>query len=108
MPLATTETLKVLIGADLPDALLTRALASAQRRVIADGVKVDHEAFAELQEYYAASILETGGHIQGLLVSKTVADVSETYAQPQGETGGWLALYRRELINITGRKIIIV
>ena len=110
MPVSSVESLKEFIGqASVTDALLERVLASAARNVAADGVSETHEAFAELQEYYAAGILETSGQIQGALVSKSVADVSEAYATPTlASENGYFALYRRELKRITGKKGFIV
>lgn len=104
---STTASFRELLGGvpEIFDTRLQRALTSAARKVKADGVADSHEAFADLQEYYAASILEETGQMTSL-ASKSVGDVSETYANAEG--GGWIGLYRRELINITGKRGFIV
>ena len=107
MAASNTASLRDLLGGvpEISDTRLQKVLNSAARKIKADGVAESHEAFAELQEYYAASILEETGEVTSL-ASKSVADVSETYANTQG--GGWSSIYRKELINITGRKGFIV
>ena len=106
MARTTLESLKVLLeGETVSDALLEKALSSAARHVVSDGVREGHEAFAELQEYYAASILQSGGHISGVLAAKSVSDVSESYSTAVGDSaGGWIGLYRKELLTIIGKK----
>ena len=101
--------LRELLGGvpEISDTRIQRVLSSACRKVKADGISDAHEAFADLQEYYAASILESTGEASGPLVSKSVGDVSETYANASGG-GGWMNLYLRELRSITGRKGFIV
>ena len=107
MAQSDTTSLRELLGgvSEISDPRLQKVLKSAARKVKADGVAEEHEAFAELQEYYAASILEYTGDLTSL-ASKSIADVSETYATDQ--VGGFESLYRKELINITGRKGFIV
>lgn len=104
---STIASLRELLGGvpEISDTRLQKALSSAARKVKADGVADNHEAFAELQEYYAASILEETGEVTSL-ASKTVADVSETYSNASG--GGWISLYLRELRNITGKRGFII
>ncbi len=108
MPVSTTASLRELLGGvpELSDTRLQKVLVSSARKVKADGVSDSHEAFADLQEYCAASILESTGEIKGSVTSKSIADVSETYSDSTG--GGWLNLYIRELRTITGRRGFIV
>lgn len=105
---STTASLRELLGGvpELSDTRLQKVLLSAARKVKADGVETTHEAFADLQEYYAAGILEGTGEVNGPLASKSVSDVSESYAN--SKDGGWLNLYIRELRTITGRRGFIV
>ncbi len=108
MAASTVASLRELLGGvpDLSDVRLQKVLVSAKRKVKADGVDSTHEAFADLQEYCAAGILEGTGEIMGPLASKSVADVSETYASIA--EGGWQNLYRRELVSIIGKRGFIV
>ena len=105
---STTASFRELLGGvpELSDTRLQKVLVSASRTVKADGVSIDHEAFSDLQEYCAASILESTGEIKGPLASKSIADVSETYTEGSGR--GWQNLYRSELKKITGKRGFIV
>ena len=110
MAAATAESLKEFLSgaSDVPDALLEKVLHSAFLKVQRDGVSVSHESFADLQEYYAASILESTGAIQGRLVSKSVADVSETYNQSEGNGMSYKEMYYQTLRDVVGKKGFIV
>jgi len=105
---SSVASLRELLGGvpEITDTRLQRVLVSAARKVKADGVSDTHDAFQDLQEYYAAGILEETGEVEGPLQSKSVADVSETYAS--SNSGGWLKLYIRELRTITGKRGFIV
>ena len=108
MPQTTLESFKILLDSapDLPDALLEKVLASALYKVKKDGIAVTHELFADLQEYYAASLLESTGKIQGSLVSKSVADVSETYNVTAATS--YRDVYLKTLRDVTGKRGFIV
>ena len=108
MPEATLESFKEFLGgaSDLSDAPLEETLATALWKVKKDGVAVTHELFAVLQKCYAASILESTGKIQGSLVSKSVADVSETY-NVTGATS-FKGIYCELLRDVAGKKGFIV
>lgn len=101
---SSAASLRELLGGvpEISDTRLQKVLISAARKVKADGIDNTHEAFSDLQEYYAATILESTGEISGPLASKSIADVSESYSNSKG--GGWLNLYIRELRNITGKR----
>ena len=108
MAATTVESLKIFLNgaSGVPDALLEKVLNSARLKVQRDGVSVSHDSFADLQEYYAASLLESTGAIQGMLVSKSVADVSETYNQSVGMS--YKDIYYQTLRDVVGKKGFIV
>ncbi|MCL2154181.1 MAG: hypothetical protein FWH53_00810 [Leptospirales bacterium] len=110
MPEATLSSFKLLLddASELSDALLEKVLASALRKVQKDGVAVTHESFADLQEYYAASILESTGNIRGPLASKSVADVSESYNTTTAATKGYRGVYLSTLRDVIGKRGFIV
>ena len=110
MPATTLVSFKLLLddASGFSDALLEKVLTSALRKVQKDGVAVSHESFADLQEYYAASILESTGKIQSSLASKSVADVSETYNITAGATKGYRDMYLSTLRDAIGKRGFIV
>jgi hypothetical protein len=108
MSVATVESLKILLSSSasgLSDALLEKVLNSALLKVVKDGVPILHKSFGELQEYYAASILEATGQIQGPLASKSIADVSESY-NTSGKS--YRDIYSQTLRDVVGKKGFIV
>jgi len=84
--------------------LLVAALDQAKRHTIRDGIAEDHEAFSDLQMAYAGYLLEMRGVITvGTIQSKSIGDVSTTFAQRQGEPeGSFLSVYKRIKTQIFG------
>ena len=107
MPAGTVQSLRELLeGAEnISDSKLSRALASAGRRVRSDDVPQSHESFADLQEYYAAHLLEVSGVISGALTAKSVGDVSLSFST--NNESGWLVEYRRLRAQVIGIRRIV-
>ncbi|MEW6525081.1 MAG: hypothetical protein AB1444_00270 [Spirochaetota bacterium] len=108
MPLATVTMFRELLGgaSHLADARLQSVLNFAEVKVKNDGISDTHELFAQMQMYYAASILERSGEIDYVTISRQVGDVSTSYLTNQ--YGGFFNLYVKELRNIIGKSGFIV
>jgi len=104
---ATINSLKILLNGSsgLPDELLERVLRSALLKVQKDGVSILDESFGDLQEYYAAYILESTGSITPQVASKSVGDVSESYTP---SVQSYRDIYLRTLKDVVGKKGFIV
>lgn len=109
MPASTAQNLKVILGGGngLDDAQIQKALDSARRIVISDGIPESHESFGDLQEYYAAHLLEASGAVNGAVASRSIADISVSFAQGQGQSSSYLSLYRRLRASVLGIRRIL-
>jgi len=108
MALATITELRELLGGavHITNSRLQSVLNFSKAKVENDGLSANHELFAYLQMYYAASILERTGEIDFVAVSKTVGDVSTAF---MGNThGGFFNIYVKELRNIIGKRGFII
>lgn len=85
---------------------LSSALNAADRFVQADGFYPTDVNYADLHCYYSAHLLQVRGIIEQDVASKSVGDVSTSYAnQAQGESR-WLNEYNRlsrKLRGLNGR-----
>jgi len=103
MARATEQELRDFIGdtGALPSDRLNLVLGTSHRTVVRDGIAEDDENFADLQILFAAHLLETGGAIGGKLASRSISDISISFAPGTGN-GSYCDLYRAMLIQITG------
>ena len=68
-------------ASSVSDSLLEGALAQAARHIGRSGIASDHEAFADMQNAYAAYLLEMRGAIDvGSIQSKSVGDISTNFS----------------------------
>ena len=95
MASATVQDVRDFLGdtGGLSDPQLSATLLMAKSAVVGDGVSENHDSFATLQILFTCHLLEVTGAISGKLASKSVADISVSYAQ------GSEALSYRELYN---------
>lgn len=108
MPASSVQSLRTLLGDEgLSEAALQKALDSAGRIVVSDGVAESHECFGDLQEFYAAHLLETSGAVGGAVASRSIADISVSFARGGSERSGYLAQYRRLRAAVIGIRRII-
>jgi hypothetical protein len=84
----------------IPSARMSKVLEMARKAVINDGVSENHESFADLQILMAAHLLDSTGAIGGSVASRSVGDVSVSFARSAGES--YKALYRTLKIKVTG------
>ncbi len=102
MAAATKEYLQNMLG-DLdhvPVARLELILEASRLQVRRDGIAERHEAFADLQCFFAGFLLEKNGSLLPL-VSRRVDDVALEFAQGAQATS-WIDLYRIMKTNIVG------
>ena len=97
------QDLRTMLGGipEVSDDRLGYVLASAKRMVKAQGVQVRHESFADLQNLYAAHMLESFGDIQGQVSGRSVGDVSASFASG-GKPKSYFELYRSLLVSVRG------
>lgn len=108
MPISSEQELRDLMGGleGVSSARITLTLDTARIYVRAGGVPETHADFAVLQRLYAAHLLDAGGAVGGAIASKSVGDVSESYARGGMEESSWLGLYRQiraQIIALRGR-----
>ncbi|HPA70776.1 MAG TPA: hypothetical protein PKY31_00815 [Spirochaetota bacterium] len=109
MPASNVQNLKILLGGaeGIEEARLQQALDKAGRIVVSDGIAESHESFGDLQEFYAAHLLETSGAIGGAIASRAIADISVSFAQGSGQSSSYLAQYRRFRASVIGIRRIV-
>jgi hypothetical protein len=102
MAAATKEYTRKMLGVpdSVADARLDLILETARKHVRRDGITENDENFADLQCFFAAHLLEKSGAM-GSVVSRSVGDVSTTFAQA-AQASSWLELYRLIKINVQG------
>ncbi len=96
MPRSSVENLRNLHGGlfGTEDATLQSMLDKAARQVIDDGINESHARFVDCQEAYASHLLSSAGIIGGPLASRSVGDVSVSFAQPAQGARTWMGEYR--------------
>lgn len=108
MAASTVEEFKLFVGGvkGVSDQTISAALDLAKRHVVREGISEVHEDFGDLQNAWAAHLLEIQGSItSAALTSKSVGDVSTAFAakvNPQT----WFDYYkiiRQQVIGFAGR-----
>ena len=84
----------------IPSARLNLILETARKSVIRDGISENHESFADLQMIFSAHLLDSGGTIGGTVASRSVGDVSVSFAR--GGTESYMDQYQRMKTQIMG------
>lgn len=109
MPASNVQNLRILLGGaeGLEEARLQQALDKARRIVVSDGIAESHESFGDLQEFYAAHILEVSGAVDGTIASRSIADISVSFARGQGQSSSYLSQYRRFRAGVIGIRRVV-
>ncbi len=108
MAVSTIAKLKLFVGGanGVSTDILTAALDQAQRHVVREGLSESHNDFEDLQNAWAAHLLELQGAINSSSIkSKSVGDVSTEFAE-SGSSKSWLDHYRtirQQVIGFSGR-----
>lgn len=106
MPQATVQDMRDLFPlGNVRDEQISRILESSKTAVVFGGVKVEHEAFAELQILYAASVLQSFGLIDGNVSARSIGDVSVSFcggASGADKDASFVGRYRALRANILG------
>lgn len=106
MARATEQEMRDFLGdtGQVPSARLTLLMETARQAVVRDGIPENHEGFANLHMLFTAHLLDSGGAIGGSLASRSVGDVSVSYARGEGES--YKNLYqtlKTQIIGLSGR-----
>jgi ABC-type sulfate transport system substrate-binding protein len=105
MARATEQDMRDFLGdtGQVPSARLSLLLETARQTVVRDGIPENHESFASLHMLFTAHLLDSGGAIGGSLASRSVGDVSVSFAS-EGES--YKSLYqtlKTQIVGLSGR-----
>ncbi len=110
MAAATVTELRNMLGglAGMSDAVVQQYLDDAAVEVDLGGVESTETAFALLQKYFAASLIETKGGEGGPISSESVDDVSTSYGRSgSSQSESWMGKYSTLRIKVLGMEHII-
>lgn len=91
----------------MSDAVVQQYLDDAAVEVDLGGVESTETAFALLQKYFAASLIETKGGEGGPISSESVDDVSTSYGSDSSQSESWMGKYSTLRIKVLGMEHII-
>ncbi len=107
MAQATDQDVRDFLGdtGQLSAARVSFMLRSAGNYVLGDGVPEEHESFRDLQVLRTCHLLEVSGAISGQVSSRSVGDVSISFASG-GNDSSYMKLYselKTQIFGLTGR-----
>lgn len=104
MPVLSEQEFRDRMGglSSLSSSCIARHLATARTQVKRDGVAEKHENFADLQQYFAAHILDAGWLLDSYISSRSVGDVSTSFGSMSKEVHTWHDLYKALLTSVRG------
>ena len=109
MPAATIDYVRNFLGiaegVNLPQ--LSIFLESSKEIIKGEGVSEEHVLFASLQALYVGHMLETSGAITtGKISSKSIADISTSYAVNGNSSFSYVEIYTKiktQILGLAGR-----